>query len=273
MSDPRISLLKAVLEQGTGADVVVEIESSGLRAGLRAYFDGLTANQGPVFTITPTGLRRQRVSMRFGSFSAPLIGQMRQAGTERLDLARALVEQLATRPDISVTLTPEQDLTAWSVTGQSFAIEVLLRKVELPTSEEAVLRSASEVMVPLMAAMAELIGYDESEPDEYDIEGLAKVGTLIRRERSPRNRLLCLSIHGHQCKVCNFVPSDVYGNAGSIIEVHHLEPISLLGKPRAYDPRTDLIPLCPNCHRAIHTKRPVPWTIEELRELMRHGGS
>lgn len=271
MTDPRVSRLKEVLEQGTGTGVIVDVESTGLRTGLRAHFEGLTANQGPVFSITPSGLRRQRVAMRLGSFSGPLVTQMQQAGPERLEVARALIEQLAARPDAIVELVPAQDPATWTITGQDFAVDILLRNVETPSGEEAVLCAASEVMVPLMAAMAELIGYDEAEPAEFDVEGRVSSGTVTRRERSPRNRLLCLSIHGHRCIACDMVPTEVYGDAGTIIEVHHLEPISLLEEPRPYDPRTDLVPLCPNCHRAAHTRKPLPWTPAELKEMMRHG--
>ena len=37
-----------------------------------------------------------------------------------------------------------------------------------------------------------------------------------------------------------------------------------------YDPATDLIPLCPNCHRAVHTRRPVPWTPANLADRFVH---
>ena len=273
MTDPRLTALQDVLEQGIGAGVDVQPESAGLRSGLRSHFSGLTANQGPVFSIAPTGLRRHRVALRFGTFSTPLVQQMQGASEERLALARALVQQLARRPETTVVISAEQSLEDWSVTGPDFVIEVMLRNVDSPSSEEAVIRTAREVMVPLMAAMAELIGYDEAEPDEYDVEGRVTVGTVTRRERSPRNRLLCLSIHGHRCIACGLAPSDIYGEAGSIIEVHHLEPVSLLSEPRPYDPRTDLVPLCPNCHRAVHTRRPVPYTPDQLKEMLRHGSA
>jgi len=125
-------------------------------------------------------------------------------------------------------------------------------------------------MVPLMAAMAELIGYQDAEPEEYDEEGRITESLIRRRERSARNRLLCLSIHGHRCAVCGLEPEGLYGDAGSIIEVHHLEPVSLLAEPRPYDPAADLVPLCPNCHRAAHTRRPIPWTVEDLRGKLVH---
>lgn len=265
----RIDLLRGVLELGIGTGIVVETDSSGLRTGLRSHFAGLTQNQGPVCTITPSGLRRHNVTLRFGRFPNPCIEQMKAATDERKLVARALVQQLAR--DNELTMVPEQPLDAWSVTGADFSIEVVVRNVQDPSSAEAVERTAGSVMVPLMAAMAELIGYDEDEDTTGETEGDIIFGVIRRRERSPRNRLLCLSIHGHRCAACGFCPPELYGDAGEIIEVHHLEPLGLIDQPRAYDPRTDLVPLCPNCHRAVHTRRPVPYTLEELREMLGRG--
>jgi 5-methylcytosine-specific restriction protein A len=266
--DPRIALLRGVLEAEIGAPIEVEPDVSGLRAGLRSHFSGLTPNQGPLFNISPSGLTRHRVSMRFGKFAGPVIAQMQAASEEQKTLARGLLEQLAARPDTTLTLRPEQLPSKWTVTGPEAEIDVLLRNVDSPQSEESVARTARDIIVPLMAAMAELIGYDEAEPAEYDVEGRVTSSTVTRRERSSRNRLLCLAIHGHRCVVCGLTPDERYGEAGSIIEVHHLEPVSALAEPRPYDPSTDLVPLCPNCHRAIHTRRPVPYTPDELKALL-----
>jgi 5-methylcytosine-specific restriction protein A len=120
--------------------------------------------------------------------------------------------------------------------------------------------------------MAELIGYDSIEdvanPYAPEAEGAILQSVVLRRERNPRNRLLCLRIHGNCCKACRLKPGSVYGEAGSIIEVHHLEPLANLSVPRTYDPQTHLVPLCPNCHRAVHTRRPVPYTLAELQSFM-----
>lgn len=266
--DTRIAHLRGVLEEEIGAPIEVEPDVSGLRAGLRSHFSGLTPNQGPLFSISPSGLTRHRVSMRFGKFAGPVIAQMQAAGEEQKTLARGLLQQIAARPDATVAIRPEQPPDDWTITGPDAEIDVVLRNVDGPQSEEAVTRTAREVMVPLMAAMAELIGYDEVEPAEYDVEGRVTSSTVTRRERSARNRLLCLAIHGHSCAVCGLTPGVRYGDAGSIIEVHHLEPVSALAEPRPYDPATDLVPLCPNCHRAVHTRRPVPYTPDELKALL-----
>src|SRR5690606_9255338 len=102
------------------------------------------------------------------------------------------------------------------------------------------------LVIPIIAAMAELYGYETVEGEgarglEPEIEGAISHSIVVRRERNPRNRLLCLRIHGAVCKICGVDPGMLYGEAGNIIEVHHLEPLSLVESPRPYDPSTDLI--------------------------------
>ena len=48
------------------------------------------------------------------------------------------------------------------------------------------------------------------------------------------------------------------------IEVHHIEPLSELRDAKVYNPITDLIPICPNCHEAIHSEKPA-LTPDQLR--------
>lgn len=268
MTSQRATLLKEVLEHGIGADIVVEVDNSGLRTSLRTYFSGLTQHQGPVCTIIPTGLKRHTVSITFGSFSLPCIAQMQGAGEENVAIARGLIQQVARSHRVEIS--PIQKLDSWTVTGPEFSIRVTVREVEEPATAAAMAATARAVMVPMMAAMAELIGYDEVDI-EPDVEGTSREATVMRRERSPRNRLLCLSIHGSECIACGMLPMEVYGEAGGIIEVHHLEPLASLDSPRAYDPKMDLVPLCPSCHRAIHTRRPVPYSIAELKKLISRG--
>lgn len=258
--------LKQVLQQGIGADVVVEQVRTGLRSGLRAHFADLKLNHGPICTITPFGLKQHKVELRFGDFSAPLIQQMMGADYERIATARGLLRRIALSHVVTMHPGPRKD--DWVVSGGDFGIEVVVRNVEENDGVNAMSNTAREVMVPLLAAMAELIGYDESVDQTPEVEGEVTEALILKRERSRRNRYLCLEIHGRKCAACGFNPSDTYGDAGDIVEVHHLEPVSLLQLPRQYDPAIDLVPLCPNCHRLIHTKKPIPYTLEELKELL-----
>ena len=62
----------------------------------------------------------------------------------------------------------------------------------------------------------------------------------------------------------------VYGPAfADKIEVHHLVPISEIGKEYVVDPVKDLVPVCPNCHMALHSKKGGVYTIEELKALLK----
>jgi len=262
-------LLRDEAWRGVGAEVIVSPDESQLRSGLRVHFAGFGPEEGPRFRIFPSGLKRHTVTLEFGRFARPCIEQMRAATPERVAVARALVRQLAS--DYEVVITPDRGGENWEITGGDFRISVTVHNIADPQGDAALSRTAQNVIVPLMAAMAELIGYDDlAEPEaEYDVEGGLTEATVKRRERSPRNRLLCLSIHGKRCAICGFAPTDLYGDAGNIIEVHHIEPVSRLLEPRVYDPATDLIPLCPNCHRAVHTRKPVPLLPTELRVMLR----
>jgi len=261
-------LLREEAWRGVGTGVVVIPHEYGLRSGLRLHFEGFRPEEGPKFYIKPSGLSRHLVSVEFGKFAKPCIVQMQGASSERLKVARALIRQIATANEVSIE--PQQNLDDWMITGSDFSVTVSARDIADPQSDQALRRTSQSVIVPLMAAMAELIGYDQAEEAaEFDEEGRLLESVVKRRERSPRNRLLCLSIHGKRCAICKFSPLDVYGAAGDIIEVHHIEPIGQLEASRPYNPATDLIPLCPNCHRALHTRRPTPLLPDDLRALLK----
>ncbi|MES2757380.1 MAG: HNH endonuclease [Pseudomonadota bacterium] len=261
-------ILRELLE-GTGAAFAASVRHTGLRQNLRIWFADLDARHGPVAELRPFGLRGHQVRLSFGNFSAELIHQMRTACSEDVQLARALVASIA--PTVAIEIFG-QDAENWCVTDGTFQLTATVRDLEQPHSDAAWVATCRKVIVPIMASMAELIGYDIVEnfdsgnPEAF--EGALLQSIVSRRERNPRNRLLCIRVHGEKCVVCGVQPGLRYGNAGSIIEVHHLQPLALQNTPRAYDPRTDLVPLCPSCHRAAHTRRPVPYSPAELRELM-----
>ncbi len=100
----------------------------------------------------------------------------------------------------------------------------------------------------------------ESEGDQYSL-------ISTRYERSKKNRLYCLKVHGTKCKICGFDFEAVYGEAGKgFIHVHHRTPVSEMGDNYIVDPVNDLIPLCPNCHCMIHSTRP-EYTVEEIEAM------
>lgn len=263
------ALILKELQEGTGAAMAGNVDLSGLRSGLRIWFDDLDEKHGPVADLRPYGLKGHRVDLSFGNFSGEVVEQIRKALPEDVQLARALVASI--RADVEIEI-PGQNLPEWTVTNGAFRMTAKIRNQEHPQEDATVITTCRDVIVPMMAAMAELIGYDIiDDPADDEVpafEGAILQSVVKRRERNPRNRLLCIRIHGEKCAACDLEPRLKYGEAGSIIEVHHLEPVALLLEPRPYDPRMDLVPLCPNCHRAAHTRRPIPIGIDELKGLM-----
>ncbi|MSQ98397.1 MAG: hypothetical protein EXR85_03740 [Xanthomonadales bacterium] len=70
--------------------------------------------------------------------------------------------------------------------------------------------------------------------------------------------------YGYNCSVCGFSYEQVYGHIGAdYIEVHHLRRVADAGEECLIDPIKDLQPVCANCHRMPHKRRP-PLSVEEL---------
>lgn len=110
------------------------------------------------------------------------------------------------------------------------------------------------------------IGIEEFIPDE---EGRKILRLHVQYERSQRNRVKAIEMHGTTCKACGFNFDDVYGgdHAAGYIEIHHIRSITeLAGKTIV--PETDLVPLCSNCHSMAHRKTGRILSIEEIIRLL-----
>ena len=100
------------------------------------------------------------------------------------------------------------------------------------------------------------------------LEGSVTEILVNRYERDAKARQQCLEIHGTACAVCFFDYAAKYGpEFAGFIHVHHLIPLSQIGREYRVDPLNDLVPICPNCHAAVHRRIP-PFEIEELQRLM-----
>lgn len=111
---------------------------------------------------------------------------------------------------------------------------------------------------------------DEIEKAHKYREGklLSHVRTYYERDASARRK--CIEYFGFACQVCNMDFGSMYGEIGSgFIHVHHIVPISSIGESYEIDPIADLVPVCPNCHAMLHKRRPNPYSIEELKKLLR----
>lgn len=84
-------------------------------------------------------------------------------------------------------------------------------------------------------------------------EGAREQVSVNRYERNHEARIICLKSKGLNCTICGFNFGEIYGNmCEGYIHVHHIVPISDINEEYQINPETDLIPVCPNCHAAIH---------------------
>ncbi len=97
------------------------------------------------------------------------------------------------------------------------------------------------------------------------IEGAEKIALHGSFERNAEARIKCIEYHGSKCKICGFDFGEVFGDEfDGKIEVHHIKPLSEIRKEHVVDPIHDLIPVCPNCHTILHSKKGGVYTPEEV---------
>lgn len=101
-------------------------------------------------------------------------------------------------------------------------------------------------------------------------EGAASRVEVNRYERSPDARRDCIKHRGTTCEACGFSFEAVYGDIGKdFIHVHHIVPVSQLGRDYRLDPVRDLVPLCANCHAMAHRGSvSTPRGVAELRAII-----
>lgn len=117
------------------------------------------------------------------------------------------------------------------------------------------------------------INQELDEKEEPDIEGLRKRVYVNKYERSAEARQKAIEYHckdGVKCCICGFDFEKVYRELGKgFIHIHHITPISEIGKSYEINYKTDLIPVCPNCHAMLHKgKDGKVLTINELKSIL-----
>ena len=124
------------------------------------------------------------------------------------------------------------------------------------------------LMNPQSTVNDDVYDVDYPEDDEKLYEGALITVKANKYERNQKARRECVAKKGYQCLVCGKDFEATYGEIGkNFIHVHHLTPISSIGKEYQLNVDTDLVPVCPNCHYMLHRKDP-PYTIEELKEIL-----
>ncbi len=172
------------------------------------------------------------------------------------------------QPAMTALLAPSAVVHLFSRTSDRdpFVYHGRVRAVNEPSG------SPVEVVWEIVAPDRDLM---EAAQTEEMAEGeVYREGAVVRvmvnaRERDTRARHACVAHHGYACTVCGKTMEEMYGPvARGFIHVHHLHPMSEATGERAVDPRTDLRPVCPNCHAIIHLRRGPSYTVEEVRQML-----
>jgi HNH endonuclease len=92
-----------------------------------------------------------------------------------------------------------------------------------------------------------------------------KTHLVIERNSRLRRDFFALNTSA-KCDVCAVDTKKTYPWTERVLDVHHLLPLSsgtrVTGQSTTFD---DLVPVCPNCHRAIH--RYYDWWLKEKKQL------
>lgn len=107
-------------------------------------------------------------------------------------------------------------------------------------------------------------------------EGQKSTITVNAYERNTGARKRCLAYYYKKnggkikCEICGFDFGEAYGEVfKNKIHVHHVVEISSIGQDYVINPEEDLLPVCPNCHMVIHSKKPA-FSVEAVKELLKN---
>ena len=111
---------------------------------------------------------------------------------------------------------------------------------------------------------------DEVPQNTVRTEGSVIKVTVNRYERDDNARNECIEYYGLKCQVCEFDFEKTYGDLGAgFIHVHHTVPLSEIREQYIVDAIKDLKPVCPNCHAMLHKRKKNPYSIDELRTILK----
>lgn len=122
--------------------------------------------------------------------------------------------------------------------------------------------------------MPNIIAEEIIDENNNFLEGAKKQITVNAYERNRQARQKCIDYYKKKnngilkCEICGFDFSKVYGEQFKhCINIHHTKEISEIGEEYEVNPEKDLLPVCPNCHMILHSKRPA-YTPKEVKMII-----
>ncbi|MHA7281983.1 HNH endonuclease [Arthrobacter sp. TMS2-4] len=248
------------------------ISQAGI-AGTGARLAGIDPGRGLVIALSRT-MTSATATVLPEEYAGALVRQLGRWAQDNPNVWRDAIEEISTH-DVALTITVNQEILddprdppagLW----RSFGIECWAR-IPARTPDEVTHSLIAVASPALVLALGGLLDQDEeTATPSFDSlpEGAVSTIKVNRYERSPINRLRCISHYGARCWVCDLDFGERYGSsAAGFIEVHHRVPVSAMGGEYLVDPIRDLVPLCSNCHSVAHRRNP-PYQPTEIRELL-----
>ena len=192
------------------------------------------------------------------------------AGQEKHGTDKRLLQNLKQKKDDFHLFVRDKHGEPYTYMGQCFLIDAVIKETS-PSQFTFLIQTPSsgfddeDALVDYLVNKGDLGPFADTLP-----EGARIVAQHIRYERNPANRRAAIMAQGTVCRICGFDYNKAYGAdlAADYIEVHHIKP--LYEGEQQVDPKTDLIPICANCHRMLHRRRKDNVSIEELRNRVAH---
>lgn len=272
-------VLAAVVTAETGLGFV---GSQGMTADGISWLELVPSAHPPSQTFVirvEVGWRRIDVHFRLGSFAGELMSLMCSVDEAGRLLFRTILDECrASGADVVLNLNGTtrsyRDKAIWEESWRSFGFVVSKGMLAINEGDDtADMHLLEEWATRVAAAVISLLPVEEDVEDSFEAQCLpegAKMRIEVNRyERDRRNRAAALAIHGHKCMACGTDMAELFGSvAEGLIEVHHVVPVSQVGPGYMIDPKSDLVPLCPNCHAVAHRRSP-PYSVEELQNMLR----
>lgn len=237
----------------------------------------MSLEQGNSFAIVLARTHRQfEASFRADNFAGALLRAMSEAvKTDKSFFGKARESAEISGTQVHVAINGDAGPDCINLLDRWAKVEIDVSK-RFPSGSQlsGLMATALEVTSTCLSLVLTLTGTEEVglALSDNSVSGLpegAKLRVEVNRyERHPVNRAACIEHYGLTCQCCGFDFQRVYGLLGEgYIEVHHRTPVSRMGPGYLVDPVNDLIPLCANCHAAVHRNDP-PATVDELKALI-----
>jgi 5-methylcytosine-specific restriction enzyme A len=232
--------------------------------------------------IIEIGYRRLVSTFMLQDFSGELINLMNELFVSKKNLLAIYLNELKKERELFLRINDEitsvSDFTDFDESLKNIEIKTISKLIEsdvdliLDTNINAWIMSEFgsifSAVYPILPIEEETSYSDENIVSDGFEEGRKYEVNLTKYERNIKNREICLTSYGYNCQICNFDFLKNFGVIGSgYIHVHHLTPLSIIGKNYIIDPIKDLLPVCPNCHAMLHTQKP-PIPPEILRIIV-----